>query len=91
MTGTTPHTCQTIAEAQAALATTSKAAAIAADAHFTNNDYLYASSETFYLRSYELFTQELTASHFMVKAMLSRLNKATKGPRSTRQGSCYCY
>jgi hypothetical protein len=76
MTGTTTKTCspaQTQAETQAALVTTAKAAAIAADAHLANNNY--ASSETFYLRSYELFTQELTASHFMTKAMLARVNK----------------
>jgi hypothetical protein len=77
MTGTTTKTCspaQTQAETQAALVTTAKAAAFTADAHLANNNY--ASSETFYLRSYELFAQELTASHFMTKAMLSRVNKA---------------
>jgi hypothetical protein len=73
MTGTTTKTCQTQAETQAALATTAKAAAFAADAHLANNNY--ASSETFYLRSYELFTQELDPSHFMAKAMLARVNK----------------
>jgi hypothetical protein len=60
----------------ASLVTTAKAAALTAHGHLTNSKF--ASSEAFYLRAYELFTQKHGAGHFLTKAMLSRLNRVRK-------------
>jgi hypothetical protein len=70
---TVTHTPTLTAQDQAALVTTAKAAASIANSHFDNDNY--ARSETFYLRAFEISAQDLTASHFITKAILSRLNK----------------
>jgi hypothetical protein len=85
----------TAVNAQAPLVTTAKAAALIGHGHLKNGNLGllpsfgdFASSEAYYLRAYELFTQNKGAGHFLTKARHAPSRR--QAPQAQRQqGSCY--